>query len=509
MKILNAIKTKHIVDLSAKDAKTFLLRDDSYFTEKIPSYIHFDRLLAAVDKELRNSHNQIGKRLGQFNDIPCANYVLYANKDSKFAWRPFQFIHPLLYVQLVNIMTSPNNWNLIVAKFREFADLPRIKCASVPVVDSPGRSIDATQILTWWDKVEQESIRRALCFSHLIVTDITDCYGTLYTHSVSWAIHGIPQGKIGRKDKSLLGNQIDTCLREMHWGQTNGIPQGSITMNLIAELLLGAIDVRLCERTKKENIEDYEIIRFRDDYRIFVNDENVGMRIVKILSEVLRDFGLRLGAAKTAKSDDVISASIKSDKLAWMERPYSSTRFIEKKLLLIYEHSLMFPNGGSVIGALSEFNKEIDTAVFGRDSLRAMVAIVVEIAFRNSRAYGYCIIILSKLLQQMSTDEKSCICEQIIQKFSCIPNTGLLELWLQRICYPAGIHPHYNDTLCNMIENPFNYGSLWDLSPIKDISAVHDVFINNTIIDYEELSMMAPILPESEIDAFANSQLIS
>ena len=101
-------------------------------------------------------------------------------------------------------------------------------------------------------------------------------------------------------------------------------------MNLIAELLLGAIDVRLCERTKKENIEDYEIIRFRDDYRIFVNDENVGMRIVKILSEVLRDFGLRLGAAKTAKSDDVISASIKSDKLAWMERPYSSTRFIEK-----------------------------------------------------------------------------------------------------------------------------------------------------------------------------------
>ena len=56
----------------------------------------------------------------------------------------------------------------------------------------------------------------------------------------------------------------------MTYNQTNGIPQGSVLMDFLAEIVLGYADTKITEKIDSE-ISDYKIIRYRDDYKIFVH----------------------------------------------------------------------------------------------------------------------------------------------------------------------------------------------------------------------------------------------
>ena len=89
-------------------------------------------------------------------------------------------------------------------------------------------------------------------------TDIADCYGSLYTHSIAWAIETIGIAK-KQRDGKLLGNTIDAHIRNMQYGQTNGIPQGSVLMDFIAEIILGYMDELLAAEISKNKIKESEI----------------------------------------------------------------------------------------------------------------------------------------------------------------------------------------------------------------------------------------------------------
>jgi RNA-directed DNA polymerase len=112
-----------------------------------------------------------------------------------------------------------------------------IECCSSPVVSIDHQSDVATQVRSWWQRIEQRSLEYSLGFSHLLHTDVTDCYGSLYTHSISWAIHGLEEAKAKKGDTSLLGNKIDAHIQAGRYGQTNGIAQGSVLMDLVAEFV--------------------------------------------------------------------------------------------------------------------------------------------------------------------------------------------------------------------------------------------------------------------------------
>lgn len=71
----------------------------------------------------------------------------------------------------------------------------------------------------------------------------------------------------------------------------------------------------LSQKLSEANIQDYYIIRYRDDYRIFVNNPTVGDAVTKYLTEVLIELGLKLNSTKTSSSRNIILGSIKKDKL--------------------------------------------------------------------------------------------------------------------------------------------------------------------------------------------------
>ena len=110
---------RRILDMSNDDAKLFLLKNKSYFSLDLPPYFDFNNLLLSIDNKLK------GKNLRDFykdnKTIPpkkCenVNYKILHNKDGKFDWRPFEIIHPALYVYLVNEICEKDNWKKIIGK---------------------------------------------------------------------------------------------------------------------------------------------------------------------------------------------------------------------------------------------------------------------------------------------------------------------------------------------------------------------------------------------------------
>src|SRR5699024_7441454 len=142
-----------------------------------------------------------------------------------------------------------------------------------------------------------------------------------YTHSITWAMYGRDVVKNDKNYcKGSFGDELDNKISGIQNNQTNGIPQGSVLMDFIAEIVLGYADLRLLEEIDKlDELDEFEVIRYRDDYRIFSNNHDDLEKIMKILSEVLFNLNFRLNSNKTKLSDNIIIDSIKEDKLYWEE----------------------------------------------------------------------------------------------------------------------------------------------------------------------------------------------
>lgn len=494
---------KSVLKLSHKEARSFFLKAESYCNLDLPPYIVFDDLIAGVDQILNNKklYDLRSKSSKNYDDI---NYTILNNKDGKYAWRPFQLIHPALYVSLVHHITEEQNWKLLCARFKEFSENDKICCFSLPITSLSDEKDKAEQVSHWWHEIEQSSIELSLDYEYLLETGISDCYGSIYTHSIAWALHSKVTAKDKRKDKTLIGNIIDDHIQDMRHGQTNGIPQGSVLMDFIAEMILGYADRELSEKLNKAIKDDYRILRYRDDYRIFVNNPQGGEKIIKLLTETMIGLGLKLNPVKTKASSDVVRASIKSDKLSWISRK-KSEKSLQKHLLIIHDHAIQFSNSGSLVVALSEYHKRITKLKSLIEQPMPLISIVVDIAYRNPRTYSICAAILSKLLSFIKKDEeKQAVIAKIKRKFFQIPNTEHMQIWLQRVTLPFSNKVEFEEPICKLVAG--ENAKIWNIDWIKskDLKNAIDA---RKIVDKIVLEKIAVVIPSEEIELFISKTL--
>ena len=313
-------------------------------------------------------------------------------------------------------------------------------------------------------------------------TDISDCYGSIYTHSISWALHTKEKAKTNKLDKNLIGNVIDKHLQDMSYGQTNGIPQGSVLMDFIAEMVLGSADLDLHHRIKTERICDFEIIRYRDDYRVFTNNPQDADFIIKNLSEILADLGMRLNAQKTFSSNDVIGNGIKQDKLFWILSKRGN-RNLQEDLFLIHNLSKIHPNSGSLIKALNKFFLKLNKLDLLGQNIKTLISITVDIAYSNPRSYPISAAILSKLFTSINVADLKKVLKLIVKKFKKLPNTGHMEVWLQRAILKHDTKTLFKEKLCKKLND--SSVTLWNSEWLnKDIKELVDnySFVNHKIL---------------------------
>lgn len=424
------------------------------------------------------------------------------------AWRPLELINPAAYVYLVNIMTNEKNWQQIKNRFGMFQNNKNIKCCSMPIVKNNLSSISST-IKAWSKKFEKESIRLSLDYNCLLITDISNCYGSIYTHSIAWAIH--PEGKEGAKrDRGkvkLLCNAIDCIIQNISNGQTNGIPQGSILMDFIAEIVLGYADSVLSGKLENDEYfknRSYRILRYRDDYRIFTENRTDAEKISQYLSGVLMGLNLRLNENKTRITENIITDSQKSDKLYW--RNISESDDLYTRILQIHTLAEKYPQSGSVDKALTQFRDDMEEDS-NKSNLKYIASVIVDIAFRNPRTYPYAISILGKIESMLPKEESKDLFDKIIKKFSSVPNSEYLHLWLQRLSKIGSIKAFKsNSPLCKHVEKAIGNGpggyaaDVWDCSVCGD--EVRNIFRSTPIVDIMEFKSMPDYPMSDEIRIF-------
>jgi hypothetical protein len=496
---------KNVLSLTAKEAREFFLKEESYYNFDLPPYFEFGGLLEKLAKHFGS------KKLTDFYSsnkslrphlLEDVNYKLISNKDGRYAWRPLQLIHPALYVYLVCLITRKANWDKIKKRFEELIKKSSdIECEGLPVISTYYKKDKAAQIVHWSSEVEKKSVIYSLDFDYLFHTDIVDCYGSIYTHSIAWALHNRDEAKKKKGDKKLLGNQIDWQLQAMSNGQTNGIPQGSVLMDFLAEMVLCYIDSLLTEKIKESGLKksDYKIIRYRDDYRIFTNNPQIAEQIIKELTDILNDFGMRINSSKTKGLSSVVHSSVKPDKLAWAinENCYTD---LQSELYAISVFSQSFLNSGQVSVSLKEFYDKIvdlnkkDIKV----NIQVLISIATDIAYKNPRTYPIVAAILSKLVDFLSKSTKKRIVKKILTKFKKLPNTGIMQIWLQRITIKLGGGYEYSEKLCNKVtdKNVVIWNSDWLNAKTKKIVNAHN------LVNTDTLDQIGAVIANDEVELF-------
>lgn len=493
--------------MTAEEAHDFFLKHESYCNFPLPPYFDFHPILLATKDALNEKQNGLSdiglKKASDFDEV---NYVLQTNKDGHYSWRPFQLIHPALYVHLVSKITENENWDLIRERFGFFGANDKICVASLPREageETPSDTAEA--VMGWWNDVEQLSIEKALDFKYIFHTDISSFYPSIYTHSISWAIHTKETAKIpnNRSKMSLVGVAIDKTIQHMQNGQTNGIPQGSVLMDFIAEIILGYADSELTKRLNAKGIDDYYIIRYRDDYRVFTNSKEDNEAIARQITLTLQDLGLQLNVSKTNSSEDVILSSIKEDKLAALSlfSKAQTEPTIQKSLLKLVLFSREFPNSGQLPKQLAKLSKKLEKKKFLNEEPKPIISIITDIMINNPRAFASCALVLSKTLKFITDEsEKLELLIKIRHKFKNILGTGVLDIWLQRISYSIQPDIEFNEPLCNVAANVQDI-KIWESDWITDNNFINNC-LSTSIINRDTLDECDSEIAEEEVVLF-------
>ena len=358
------MKVKTIFDLSADEALDFLMQNDRYVTTEMPEYLNFDPVLAFAREHIADT--SIDKCLKDINpeNMSDANYDIMLNKDGRYAVRVLSLSNPFLYYLLAREICTPEHWAAILDDFKVFGSAPHIQAVGIPVIPADKENFHkATTILNWWSRFEQMAVKLSLDYRYMFVTDITNCYGTIELQTVEKALSR--KGTASEVDVKTDIVRILTMLRQ---GRNIGLPQGSTLYDIVAEIVLGYADMLLREALERDGItKGYEILRYRDDYKIFANDKDLLERISYKLQHVLGGLNLRLNSAKTRISDSIITDSIKPDKLAYIYNTpiYNNKKQcdfdgIQKQLLFILQFGRQYPNCGQMRMLLSKLSSWIE-----------------------------------------------------------------------------------------------------------------------------------------------------
>lgn len=491
---------KRILAMSHDDAKSFLLKSKSFFSLDLPPYFDFTNLLKSVEKtlngnDLKNFYST--DKTKRPKNLENVNYKLLYNKNGKYDWRPLEIIHPAIYVQLVSTLCEKDNWKKLNNRFKVFQNDKKIICCSIPCESNDKKKDKKDTILNWWTMFEQKSIALSLKYNCMAITDISNCYGSIYTHSIAWAIETKPIAKANH-DNTLLGNKIDKIIQDMSYAQTNGIPQGSVAMDFIAEIVLGYADEQISNRIKNANIINYTILRYRDDYRIFTKNNNELNKILKIITEVLASLNFKLNSNKTLITNDIITNSIKNDKLDIFLNDYIISNNIQKTLFNIRNFSLSYPNSGSLLRLLTDvFINQIKTLKKKPRDVEQIVSILTDIMYKNSNTYSICILILSKIFSFLSKTDIDKYISSILKKFKELPNVDYLDIWLQRLTITRKKDKKYNCLLCKKL---FTDVKLWN-SEWLNFEIDESLIVNNEI-----LSKITSVIDEKEVNPFFTNQ---
>lgn len=159
-------------------------------------------------------------------------------------------------------------------------------------------------------------------YPRLLRADVSKCFDSLYTHTISWVTNGVHASKNEDAAKNTFGGKFDHCMQYLNHAETSGIIIGPEFSRIFAEVILQEVDVRI-ERdlAEKDKIagRDYEIMRYVDDYFVFLANAKDSSLFEEVLGSNLAEFKLHLNDHKQHEFDTPLKSHMSVAKLRLRE----------------------------------------------------------------------------------------------------------------------------------------------------------------------------------------------
>lgn len=140
-------------------------------------------------------------------------------------------------------------------------------------------------------------------YTHILVSDISRFYGTIYTHSLPWALHGKDWCKANLHTpamKASLGNRLEKLATKGQDNQTIGLPIGPDTSRILSEIVAVAVENEFLSAT---GVNASRVFRYVDDWFIGFDAAGEAEDAVAFLSKACSRYELELHNGKTKVVD--------------------------------------------------------------------------------------------------------------------------------------------------------------------------------------------------------------
>lgn len=276
-------------------------------------------------------HGMFADRIVPFlTPKPFYDFCMAQSNETLFEKKEKKFIHleSMRNINVPRILAIPNpiayrnhckvladNWERIQDHFRDKTDGQTHKISRIHI-----RKLDNTELLFQmeYEGIESEEDDKELpvgCkhlfeMNHknyftddypepnlligknfMVKADISNCFPSIYTHSIPWALVGKEHSKAHRSPSEWF-NEIDFFTRNVKDAETHGILIGPHASNLLSEIVLVVVDDAMYRK-------GYFYIRNIDDYTYYAETHEKAEKFLVDLSTELKKFGLILNHKKT------------------------------------------------------------------------------------------------------------------------------------------------------------------------------------------------------------------
>lgn len=258
-----------------------------YFSEQLPPCFN--------SKSYSDNIDTLVNYTGDMTISASTQLSIYKNETAR---RIISVPNPREFAR--SIQTYKSKWNEI----KKYANSENSQSSITRISKDYGEFINAE---TFKDKFRIksdlkeslfDSIKKSVGYKYCLILDIANCYNSIYTHSISWAICGKTTAQRMYREKSERDNnynlsaELDKHMRYLKNNETNGIIVGPYISRIFSELLLARID-------KELRNEGFKFTRYVDDYKFFFRTELEARLQLPKISRILSTYNLSLNESKT------------------------------------------------------------------------------------------------------------------------------------------------------------------------------------------------------------------
>lgn len=411
------------------------------FSEKLPPFLtseDFYNFCMNEDNHPKSSNNSSGL----FKAKHVSEYIKYSNMRNINVPRLLAVPEPIAYFNLCHCLSQ--YWTELTDYFESKTKNDEFKISRIHIrkikesktIFSLGSSYDSSGITwNWVKRVIRQPVSKVFSMNYkdwseddnptpkiriksrfLVHADVSNCFGSIYTHALSWVLAGKNQGKTQRN--GYWHNEIDTYTMNVNKGETHGILIGSHAFNIISEIILIAVDEKLKDK--------YKYIRNIDDYECFVEDYQTAEKFLIDLEAELRVYGLTLNHKKTEITE--LPITYEADWIRELRYFEEGDYFDYKETVhfLDFAIALMKKNDGNsavlnyAIQVLSDKKKSVSATDYFLDTVHHLALL-----------YPYLISLMDENVFLSITDEK--LKFKYIESFS----SDIYEIGLRKNYYEA------------------------------------------------------------------------